>query len=110
MATIDWKTLYCTLADLYREMDFEESNDQVCFELSEYPKDPEILTEKYEEFCKGVQDLWDSQEWNESHQVYVEYSESDHMIFIAIKRCIFVPSVPGWAESVGLKDFIESNE
>jgi len=110
--SVDWKSLYCAVNDVYAELDFEEADDQGIFELSEVvPKDPEVMTEKLERFCNMMQHAWESEEYNTTHKVYVEYDEGDHIIVVAIKLLPVEPITRiGWSEIPELKEWMEEHE
>jgi len=98
--------------DLYAELDFAADADQTIYDLNGIvEKDPEELTEKLEVFCEKVQEGWDDEEFNTTHRVWVEYSESDHYILIAVKRIESVPVTRiGWSSIPDLKKFIENED
>jgi len=111
MASIDFKSLYCYLNERYQEMDFDRKNDEVTIDLDEDFKCPqdESLNDTYHEFVTLIEELWSETELNATHQVGVNYWESDHTITITIERVSWPTTCIGWSESEELKAFMDKH-
>lgn len=108
--SVDWKSLYRSLADNLAEMDFASKHDCFMVDLEDIVPHNAKMTERLHEFCYAIFKRWDACDFIITHSVRVFYEEYDHLIVCEIEAVKYLPETCWDDEDDDLKVFIEAQD